>query len=60
MRQATLNDLLKEQWLRDRNNGNLVWITKEGKTIPIKEMTDEHLRNTINHLIRKEELEDLL
>ena len=61
MRVATIEDLRKEIWLRMRNTGYLVWETKEGKSIPIKDMTDTHLVNTFNMLERnkaKAEQED--
>lgn len=45
---ADINDLQLELWLRHRNNNSIVWTTKQGENIPINQMTDEHLINTIN------------
>ena len=36
---ATLKDLELEYWLRKRNNGTLIWKTKSGAYIPLKDMT---------------------
>ena len=47
---ASLDDLRLEQFLRNRNSGKLVWKTKEGELIPIKDITDEHLNNIIQML----------
>lgn len=58
MRTAGLSDLFTELWLRNRNNGNLIWRTRDGKEIPIKDMTDEHLLNTINMLEKIKEVQD--
>ena len=44
---ATIEDLRLEQFLRNRNSGKLVWKTKEGRIIPLKEVSDEHLQNII-------------
>lgn len=30
-----------------------VWTTKEGCEIEVKDMTDEHVRNALRHIIRK-------
>lgn len=44
---ATIEDLKLEQFLRNRNSEKLVWKTKEGRIIPLKELSDEHLQNII-------------
>lgn len=59
MRKAGINDLEREAWLRAREKGEIVWQTKDGRQIPIKEMTYEHLVNTIRMLIRHEEMLDM-
>ena len=45
---ATIEGLRLEQFLRNRNSGKLVWKTKEGRIIPLKELSDEHLTNILN------------
>lgn len=55
-KRAVLEDLLQEQWIRDRNSGNIVWVTKNGESIPIKDMTDQHLQNAINLLSEHEDI----
>ncbi len=56
---ATLEDLYYEQWLRSRNKGELVWETKDGTNVPVKDMTDEHLDNAIRYMERMEERRDI-
>ena len=56
---ATIDDLRKEQWLRRRNAGEIKWITKDGKEIPINEMSDSHLENAINCVIKAMEMQDI-
>ena len=55
---ANLDILKLELFLRLRNDGKIVWKTKEGKVIPIKNMTDKHLINTINMLEGQQAFED--
>lgn len=61
---ATLNDLVKEAYERGLLKSEKCWVTKEGKVIPIKKMTDAHLINAINGIQRylhsyNEDIEDI-
>lgn len=55
MKQATLQDLKLELWLRQRNSNNIVWTTKDNRDISIKDMDNNHLVNTINMLEKQAE-----
>lgn len=55
MRKATIKDLELELWLRQRNSGSIIWTTKDGKNIPIKDMNTNHLVNTLKMLLKQEE-----
>ena len=56
---ADINDLKLELWLRRRNSGTLVWVTKANTKIPIKEMSTSYVINAINMLEWQSELEDV-
>ena len=60
MEVADIDDLIQEQWLRKRDKGEIVWKTRTGNEIPINEMTDSHLENTINYLIKKKAINEIL
>lgn len=55
MRKANIQDLKLELWLRQRNSDSIIWTTKDNKNIPIKDMDNNHLVNTIKMLIKQEE-----
>lgn len=55
MRKATIKDLELELWLRQRNFGSIIWTTKDGKNISIKDMDNNHLVNTLKMLLKQEE-----
>lgn len=55
MKKAEYSDLHRELWLRMRNAGEIVWVTKENREIPIKDMSTEHLINTLRYLEWKED-----
>ena len=59
MRKASLKDLCREKWLRERNNDEIRWVTKDGKEIPLRQIGDAHLDNIINYLIDKEEFDEI-
>ena len=49
---ATLKDLSLELWFRQRNADNILWETKNGDKLSIRQMSDEHLVNAINMIER--------
>lgn len=59
-RRATKRDLGLEMWLRQREQGLLYWQTKDGDKIPIDQMDDEHLLNTINLIERSQESKEAM
>ena len=54
---ATEEDLKLEYWLRKRNSGRLIWRTKNGDEIPIKDLSDKHLVNILDMFDAKHDYE---
>lgn len=57
---ATVNDLVMELWLRRRDSGELKWAMKDGLEIPIKNMTEAHLKNAIRKMSELEDISDIV
>lgn len=53
MREADIEDIRLEIWLRERNDREIRWTTKDGTEIPIRDMSLSHLRNVECMLERK-------
>lgn len=56
MREADIEDIRLEIWLRERNDREIRWTTKDGTEIPIRDMSLSHLRNVERMLERNEHL----
>lgn len=52
---AKLDDLYNELWLRMRNSGKIVWVTKNGDKVALKDMSNTHLINAIKMLQKNTE-----
>lgn len=55
MRRATIQDLKLELWLRQRSSSSIIWTTKDGKNISIKDMDNNHLVNALKMLLIQKE-----
>lgn len=58
MVKATLSDLQLELWLRKRDS--LYWETREGKQIPLKQMSTEHIVNALNYFKNIQEQKEIM
>lgn len=58
MVKATLSDLRLELWLRKRDS--LYWETRDGKQIPLKQMSTEHIINALNYFNRVQEQKEIM
>lgn len=58
MVKANLSDLQLELWLRKRDS--LYWETRDGKQIPLKQMSTEHIVNALNYFKRAQEQKELM
>lgn len=59
MREADIDDIRLEIWIRERNDREIVWETKDGAKIPIRDMSLSHLRNVERMLERNEHLSEI-
>lgn len=56
-READFSDLTQE--LKRRGILRPYWTTKDGRQIPIEDLTDEHLLNIVRMLIDKEQPDEM-
>lgn len=54
MRKASIEDLKMELWLRLRDEKKIKWTCRNGEQIAIKDMSFNHLVNTIKMLEKQE------
>ena len=59
MREADLDDIRLEIWIRERNDREIIWETKDVAKVPIRDMSLTHLRNVEKMLERSNRLSEL-
>lgn len=59
MRTADIEDIRLEMWLRERERGEILWKTKSGDEISIKDLSDKHLENILKMVERSAVSDDV-
>ena len=50
-----INDMLNQAWDIEQERDMFIWITKDGRHMPIVDMSTNHINNTIKMLERNDD-----